>query len=118
CNVPMCETCGGQGQLCCSGSSPCNTAYLSCQANRCEPCISSVSTGADHACAIKADGTLWCWGLNEWGQLGIGQQIMSNATPTRVVTALGNPFTNVVSVGIGERHTCAVRSDHTLWCWG
>src|SRR5262249_36555998 len=30
----------------------------------------------------------------------------------------GNPFTNVVSVGTGSYHTCAVRSDHSLWCWG
>ena len=31
---------------------------------------STVAVGSQHTCAAKADQTLWCWGRNEWGQIG------------------------------------------------
>jgi alpha-tubulin suppressor-like RCC1 family protein len=41
---------------------------------------------ADHGCGIKRDTTLWCWGLNQLGQLGIGESgwEVYEATPVRV----------------------------------
>ena len=68
---------------------------------------------AQHACARKTDGTLWCWGRNDRGQLGNGSTITS-ATPVQVA-ALGN---SVAQVATGEVHVCAMKSDGTLWCWG
>ncbi|MBN2359580.1 MAG: hypothetical protein JXR83_08990, partial [Deltaproteobacteria bacterium] len=57
------------------------------------------------------DHTLWCWGDNEHGQLGIGPQ--SNMyVPTLVAGA------SWTSVAAGMNHTCAAKTDHTLWCWG
>jgi alpha-tubulin suppressor-like RCC1 family protein len=32
----------------------------------------SVTAGFDHTCATRTDSTLWCWGSNQYGQLGIG----------------------------------------------
>ena len=33
----------------------------------------SVTAGFDHACATRTDSTLWCWGSNQYGQLGLGK---------------------------------------------
>ena len=64
-------------------------------------------------CAIKTNGTLWCWGDGLFGQLGHGDD-NDRLTPTQVGTG-----TDWVSVSIGGGGTCAVRgADRDLWCWG
>ena len=68
----------------------------------------------DHACAIKADGTLWCWGLNDYGAIGDGTTTTPRSTPVQV-TALGN---TVVQVATAYESTCARKADGSLWCWG
>jgi len=75
--------------------------------------VAEVSLGSNHTCARKTDGTLWCWGLNDSGQLGDGT-IGSNPLPEQVAS-LGS---SVVQVALGFRQTCARKSDGTLWCWG
>ncbi|MDD5726033.1 MAG: hypothetical protein PHC53_01310 [Patescibacteria group bacterium] len=76
--------------------------------------VVEVSVGNNFSCAIKTDGTLWCWGWNSWGQVGTGTQTNHEPSPLQV-TAMG---TNVVQVSTGYAHTCAVKTDGTLWCWG
>lgn len=73
----------------------------------------AVSVGFRHACAIRTDGTLWCWGADGSGQLGNGTTATSVSTPTQVGTAA-----SWASVGTGDFHTCASRTDGTVWCWG
>jgi len=78
--------------------------------------VSSASAGGNHTCALKTDGTLWCWGQNRSGQLGLGDT-RNRSTPTEV-TALGS---GVVAVFGGAEHTCAVKmeeSGQSLYCWG
>jgi alpha-tubulin suppressor-like RCC1 family protein len=72
-----------------------------------------VALGADHSCARKQDGTLWCWGDNFYGQLGDGTT--ANKLSPVEVTALG---TTVIEVALGSAHSCARKQDGTLWCWG
>jgi len=71
-----------------------------------------VSAGA-HTCAIKSDDTLWCWGPNSSGQVGDNTTILSRMLPT---TVSGGGAWKQVSTG--EFHTCAIKSNDTLWCWG
>lgn len=71
-----------------------------------------VSTGWFHTCARKQDGTLWCWGTNERGQLGLG-----DADPRSTPTRLGSRK-DWSGVSVGGRHTCGTRQDGTAWCWG
>jgi alpha-tubulin suppressor-like RCC1 family protein len=71
-----------------------------------------VRGGYLHTCGIRLDHTLWCWGSNHYGQLGLGDYENRNV-PTRV----GNDA-NWVGVRSGDGHSCGVRLDHTLWCWG
>ena len=73
----------------------------------------SVELGSKHSCATKTDGSLWCFGINLFGQLGDGTQI-SRSTPTRVSPEV----TNWAQVSGGAKHSCATRTDSTLWCWG
>ena len=78
--------------------------------------------GRDHTCAIAADETLWCWGGNGAAQLGIGTQggAADTGRPTQVVMEPPDPAEDFGwrQVGAGDDHTCAVKHDETLWCWG
>ena len=79
--------------------------------------VTAVSALFEHLCALRSDGTAWCWGRNLAGELGDGtyvnrpyaQQMFINAT---------TPLTGVIEVSAGTNNTCAVRTDGTVWCWG
>ena len=71
----------------------------------------SFDAGSSHVCAIRSDGSLYCWGHNKDGQLGVG----SNADASSPTLVSAGPWT---SVSAGADFSCAVRSDHSLWCWG
>ena len=71
-------------------------------------------TNFGHTVASRTDGTLWAWGGNHDGRLGLGQNSSASTTiPTRVGTA-----TNWASVSTGGAHTVATRRDGSLWAWG
>jgi alpha-tubulin suppressor-like RCC1 family protein len=72
----------------------------------------SVSAGGAHTCAVRSDGTAWCWGSNSNGQLGNGSSASSPA-PVRVVGLSG-----VTQVAADWVHSCAVTSDGSAYCWG
>ncbi|MCX6879949.1 MAG: hypothetical protein NTW21_40035 [Verrucomicrobia bacterium] len=65
-----------------------------------------------HTVALKADGTLWAWGNNDYGQLGDGTGAEKDS-PVQVGTA-----TTWVAVAAGSNHTVALKADGTLWAWG
>jgi alpha-tubulin suppressor-like RCC1 family protein len=67
-----------------------------------------------HACGLTGDGALWCWGRNDEGQLGQNRSNLSDVPVPTQVTDLAN----WASTDAGDGHSCAIRSDGTLWCWG
>jgi alpha-tubulin suppressor-like RCC1 family protein len=71
-----------------------------------------VSAGRLHTTAIKTDGTLWVWGRNTSGQLGINN---TSQRLTPVTTFAGGTDWKQVSAGY---HTTAIKTDGTLWSWG
>ncbi|HMJ16082.1 MAG TPA: hypothetical protein VK524_31920 [Polyangiaceae bacterium] len=73
----------------------------------------SVSGGTYHTCGIRRDGSLWCWGGNANAQLGVGTTGTNERAPLRVKASA--PWS---AVAAGYQHTCAIRSDGTLLCWG
>jgi len=75
--------------------------------------FSSVSVGGHHTCAIKTDGSLWCWGHNGYGQVGDGTNI-NKYSPTPVP----GMSSGVSSISLGWYHSCAIKTDGSLWCWG
>src|ERR1043166_9501522 len=72
----------------------------------------SVAAGLNHSLAIKPDGTLWSWGYNNSGQLGIGSTV-DQWFPAQV-----SSMSNVVGAAGGWYHSLAVKSDGTVWAWG
>lgn len=72
-----------------------------------------LEAGFLHTCGIRDDGTLWCWGLNNTGQLGDGTEDINRPSPVQVGSA--NDWS---SVSPGYRHTCGIRAGGQLWCWG
>jgi len=74
--------------------------------------FSIVSAGDSHTIAIKSNGTLWAWGNNSNGQLGLGDNNDRNS-PVQVGTD-----SNWVTISAGSFHTMAIKSNGTLWAWG
>ena len=74
--------------------------------------FTKVTAGTDFTCALKTDGTVWCWGLNTSGQLGDGTTTNRN----RPVQVSG--LTGVADVDNQSDYACALKTDSTVWCWG
>jgi hypothetical protein len=72
----------------------------------------SIAAGADHTLAIKRDGTLWSWGRNTWGQLGLGDW-KNRSFPVQI-----GKDTDWFTVAGGKQHSIALKKDGTLWTWG
>ena len=72
-----------------------------------------VACAGSNTAAIKTDGTLWTWGLNDFGALGDNTTIIRS---TPVTTFAGG--TNWKQVACGGGHTAAIKTDGTLWTWG
>ena len=71
-----------------------------------------VSSGDSTTLAIKADGTLWVWGYNSYGQYGDGTTD-GDFVPIQIGT--DNDWATVYA---GLWHMVAIRTDGTLWAWG
>ncbi len=82
-----------------------------------------------HSIALKADGTVWAWGYNRYGQLGIttetcdiyvylgrnsyGFSAFCSSTPVQV-----SGLTDVAAIAAGGSHTLALKTYGTVWTWG
>jgi alpha-tubulin suppressor-like RCC1 family protein len=71
-----------------------------------------VSAGATFCAAIKTDGTLWTWGLNTNGRLGLNDGI-ARSSPVQV-----GALTDWSQVSAGFSFCAAVKTNGTLWSWG
>ncbi|MBI5936211.1 MAG: hypothetical protein HY850_00005, partial [Betaproteobacteria bacterium] len=68
-----------------------------------------ITGGAGHSLALKEDGTLWSWGQNLNGELGIG------STVTSAATKIG---TGYAAIGATLNTSAAIKTDGSLWAWG
>jgi alpha-tubulin suppressor-like RCC1 family protein len=71
--------------------------------------------GRAHSCALLTDASLWCWGINRFGELGTGDSSAS-MVPQRVGIGVLDDGVSAASAGGG--HSCAVRVDGAVFCWG
>jgi alpha-tubulin suppressor-like RCC1 family protein len=72
-----------------------------------------VAAGLRHFVALKADGSLWAWGLNPDGQVGQPNLNTNYDTPTRI-----GHETNWIKISSSYFHNLALKDDHSLWAWG
>ncbi|AKF05906.1 RCC1 domain-containing protein [Sandaracinus amylolyticus] len=106
---PGCETdprvtaehCGECGHAC----------GWACRASTCDDAV-ELAGGFDFMCALRASGSVVCWGSNNFGNLGDGT-VVPRATP---VTVIG--VGDVVEISAGQNHACARLSSGAVWCWG
>ncbi len=82
--------------------------------------IKNIVAGEIHTCAVLSDNTVQCWGLNDYGQLGVEENAgSSEPNPNPVTVNLGIPGgTSIQRLDAGLGHTCILLSDNTLRCWG
>jgi len=80
-----------------------------------------VAAGGQFTCRTQADQTLWCWGYNDSGQLGINSpngDSLPMSTPTQVGSASDwSGLTTGTNLLVNSRHACAIRGTDG-YCWG
>lgn len=93
---------------------PAPAAFASAQGS------TAITAGDDHACMIVS-GAGYCWGDNQYGQLGDGSYTSSAGLPEPVTMPSGVTFTQISA---GTQETCAVGNDSVgpvdgqVYCWG
>ena len=106
-----------------------NPAYVLTAANTPLENIKYVAAGNFSSYAISADGKIYSWGSNIYGQLGNGQyggnEIENNGYDSDVVYATeisvdadGNDFSNIIKIAAGISHVLALKNDGNLYVWG
>lgn len=131
-----CTTCGGSGCVDLSGDKAncgacghaCSGSFT-CSGGHCGNEVADVASGSYFSCVLLHDGSVWCWGDNQYGELGhdpatdptcdwnngSAQTTHCNATPSKV-GGLSGP---VAQISAGHAFACAVlQSDGSAWCWG
>ncbi|MBR0027139.1 MAG: hypothetical protein IJP58_00640, partial [Clostridia bacterium] len=85
---------------------------------------SMIVTGYNHTLVLRADGTLWAWGDNTYGQLGNGVYgaETSSFVPRQVRLGQDNmnkkTMTRIISIAAYGNRSAAIDSDHVLYVWG
>lgn len=74
--------------------------------------VTAISSGLRYSLVLLADGTVWAWGENRWGQLSDGTTTDRNA-PVQVKN-----LSSVIAISAGYYHNLALKSDGTVWAWG
>ena len=80
----------------------------------------AITAGASHTCAIVDDGSVRCWGNGVSGRLGYGNQatIGDNEAPAAAGAVDIGAGRRAVAISAGDFHTCVIRDDGALVCWG
>ena len=87
-----------------------------------------IAAGLDHSCALKRDGSVWCWGRNDLGQIGKGD--ISICTPTGGLLLSCTPEeglepsrvdglpADIIDLKLSHKTSCAIDGQGGVWCWG
>lgn len=79
----------------------------------------ALSAGGDETCVVLQGGSVRCWGVNQFGQLGLGhtKNIGDDEEPTKARAQLSLAGT-AISVAVASEHACALFDDGLIRCWG
>jgi alpha-tubulin suppressor-like RCC1 family protein len=120
--VVLAAACGGGGGGAALPQAPDANRYAAAQRVTTAPALSALAGGLWHLCGRTADGQAWCWGSNEYGQLGAASPaevtcpvgVACSPVPRRVAAAQSP----LVQVEASARHSCALDASGAAWCWG
>jgi fibronectin type 3 domain-containing protein len=73
-----------------------------------------ISVGYYHNCAIRSDGSVWCWGDNTY--LALGRSSPANSAVALPVSTFTT--NDALSLTTGNSFTCVLRKNGQVWCWG
>ncbi len=115
---PMCvpKTCTQLGLGCGTAADGCGHTLNcgTCPQPMPPPKWTAVAAGGEHTCALRDDHSVWCWGRNNFSQVGAGGTPFGyDARPIKLPTA--NDWSSIV---VGHQHSCGLRGTGTAWCWG
>lgn len=79
---------------------------------------SAIAAGQDHTCALLEGGSVVCWGENGKGQLGLGTTSDVGIATTPAMAGTVDLGGSAIAIVAGAEHTCALRSDFGVVCWG
>jgi alpha-tubulin suppressor-like RCC1 family protein len=77
--------------------------------------VTAIVSGWSTSCAILSDGTIKCWGANDYGQLGNGTTSYEEPTPVNV-TVLNN--SDVTAIALEMSQSCVLTNSGGVKCWG
>lgn len=82
--------------------------------------VVAIAAGGNHSMALKADGTVWTWGLNGSGELGNNDAGHGSQQKPVQVVGVGSTgvLTNVIAIAAGRYHSLAILDNGTLLSWG
>ena len=80
----------------------------------------AIAAGYDHGLTVRADGTVWAWGLNDHGQVGVppGEDCPFHPRPCVQAPVLVPELNDVTAVAATDNSSFAVKADGTVWSWG
>ncbi len=124
-----CRTYGCDNGTCSKTDAPLGTACnidggaLCDGKGKCVPVApAEVTVGSLHSCVRFNNGKVKCWGANNGGQLGLGDNKNRGANAADMGAAL--PYVDLgtgrtaLAIRAGDAHTCALLDDHNVKCWG
>jgi len=68
-----------------------------------------------HACGLATDGKAYCWGHDNRGRLGVGENFPGNTAPTPTPVVGGHTF---IEITTGLEHNCGKTPAQEIYCWG
>ncbi len=112
------EQCNGQGE-CVSEGDPCGAWVCDEQTDGCQDLEwASISAGSLHTCGIATNGKVFCWGSDEYGQLGDGKKGMGSQKPVPLDTGMSVGDIAFKQISSGGGFSCGITSEGELYCWG
>jgi len=107
-NNKHCGSCGNT----CSTRKNCRfgQCFESCSSGN---CIEDIQAGHGFSCMLKTDGSVWCWGFNQVGQLGRSTAKNVQSKPVRVLE-----IEKITTLSAGNTTVCSLKKDGSVWCWG
>ena len=77
----------------------------------------AIACGNYHTCVLSFPSSVYCWGYNYAGQLGVGNTADQVGGSMQAVS-LPTGFTDIKAIACGSQHTCVLNSDGRIACWG